>query len=37
MSDQVATLMGHASLNATRRYTTPDARDLQLAVERVVR
>jgi hypothetical protein len=29
--------MGHASLNTTRRYTTPDARDLQLAVERGVR
>jgi integrase/recombinase XerC len=35
--DQVATLMGHANLNTTRRYTTPGVQDLQRAVERVVK
>ncbi len=34
--DQVATLMGHVNLNTTRRYATPDTRDLQQAVEKVV-
>jgi integrase/recombinase XerC len=34
--DQVATLMGHANLNTTRRHTTPGAQDLPRAVERVV-
>ena len=32
---QVATLMGHASLNTTRIYTTPGAADLERAVERL--
>ena len=31
--DQVATLLGHASLNTTRIYTTPGQRDLEQAVE----
>jgi integrase/recombinase XerC len=33
--DQVAMLMGHASLNTTRIYTTPDGQDLQRAVEKL--
>ncbi len=34
--DRVATLLGNANLNTTRLYTTPDERDLQQAVEKVV-
>ena len=33
--DRVATLLGHANLNTTRIYTTPDERDLQQAGEKV--
>ncbi len=33
--DQAATLMGHASLNTTRLYTTLDTNDLQRAVEKL--
>ena len=33
--DRVAMLLGHANLNTTRIYTTPDERDLQQAVEKV--
>lgn len=33
--EQVARLMGHASLETTRRYTTPGDDDLQQAVEKV--
>ncbi len=33
--DQVAMLMGHASLNTTRIYTTPGGQDLQRAVEKL--
>lgn len=32
--EQVAALMGHSSLDVTRRYVTPSAQDLQAAVER---
>jgi len=31
--DRVAQLPGHSSLDVTKRYTTPSARDLQEAVE----
>jgi len=31
--DRVATLLGHSSLNTTRRYTTPSIGDLEAAVE----
>lgn len=33
--DQVAMLMGHASLNTTRIYTTPGGQDLQRVVEKL--
>lgn len=33
--EKVAALLGHASLNTTRVYVTPDRRDLELAVERL--
>ena len=31
--EKIAALLGHASLNTTRIYVTPDARDLERAVE----
>ena len=33
--EQVATLLGHASLNTTRIYITPSEKDLETAVERL--
>ncbi len=33
--EKVAALLGHANLNTTRLYVTPDARDLELAVEKL--
>jgi integrase/recombinase XerC len=33
--DRVGGLLGHESLDTTRRYTMPSAADLQAAVERV--
>lgn len=33
--EKVAALLGHANLNTTRMYITPDARDLELAVEKL--
>ncbi len=33
--EKIATLMGHASLNTTRRYVEPSERDLERAVERL--
>ena len=31
--EKVASLLGHSNLNTTRIYITPNARDLELAVE----
>ena len=33
--ERVATLLGHANIDTTRRYITPSQADLQEAVERV--
>ncbi len=33
--EKVATLLGHANLNTTRLYITPDERDLEFAVEKL--
>lgn len=33
--DQVAQLMGHASVDTTRIYTTPSEQDLQREVEKI--
>jgi len=33
--EKVGALLGHANLNTTRLYVTPDARDLEFAVEKL--
>jgi integrase/recombinase XerC len=33
--EKIAALLGHASLNTTRIYVTPDTRDLERAVEQL--
>ncbi|MCX6064940.1 MAG: tyrosine-type recombinase/integrase, partial [Chloroflexi bacterium] len=33
--EKVGTLLGHANLNTTRGYITPDERDLEFAVEKL--